>query len=198
MAPDSEEMDPASFRAAWDEATRVVEAAYGEIRPVARKLSRAMRWEQYVQYDFFESRPAIAESQASYPVTRTIKAPDADYPNLKRWDVVTPGYTWHLRRHLQEAESDELAVSVQISLTVDGDGTARLRSGDRLTPATAEAWSELTVGILEPRAVRMARLGRSPFKVLWFLAQAFLSPVLMFWPILLVGLIGMLVLKACR
>jgi hypothetical protein len=197
MAPDSEQMDPASFRAAWDDATRVVEAAYGEIRPLARKLSRAMRWEQYVQYDFFESKPAIADSQASYLVTRTITAPDADYPNLKRWDVVTPGYMWHLRRHLDREERDELAVSVQISLTADGDGVARLRSGDRLTPATPEAWSELTAGVLEPRAVRIGRLGRSPLKLLWMLTAAFLSPVLMFWPILLVGLIGMLILKAC-
>jgi hypothetical protein len=190
-------MDPASFRAAWDEATRKVEAAYSEIRPVARKLQRAMKWEQFVQYDFFESAPAIAESQANYLVTRTLKAPDADYPNLKRWDVVTPGYLWHLRRHLEDAESDELAISVRISLSVDGEGVARLRSGDLLTPATAEAWSELTAGVLEPRAVRMKRLGQSPFRLLLGLWGNVFPPLRALWPAILLGVIGLLVLKAC-
>jgi hypothetical protein len=195
VAPDSEDLDPAWFRAAWDEATRTAEAAYREIRPVARKLRHAMQWEQFVQYDFIESQPAIAESQASYLVTRTIKAPDADYPNLKRWDVITPGYQWHLRRHLEDAESDELAMSVRISLTVDG--VARPRSGDLLTPATAEAWSELTAGVLEPRAGRMKRLGQSPFRlVLRVLVELF--PLLrLLLPAILLVVIGLLVLSRC-
>jgi hypothetical protein len=197
VAPDSEELDPASFRAAWDEATRKAEAAYREIRPVARKLRHAMQWEQFVQYDFIESQPAIAESQASYLVTRTIKAPDADYPNLKRWDVITPGYLWHLRRHLEDAESDELAHSVRISLTVDGDGVARLRSGDRLTPATAEAWSELTADVLEPRAVRMKRLGQSPFRFVLAVLVYLLPLFRLLAPALLLVVIGLLVLSRC-
>jgi hypothetical protein len=190
-------MDPASFRAAWNEATGKVEAAYRELRPVARKLQRAMKWEQFVQYDFFESKPAIAESQANYLVTRTLRAPDADYPNLKRWDVVTPGYMWHLRRHLEDAESDELAISVRISLTVDGNGVARLRSGDLLTPATAEAWSELTAGVLEPRAARMKRLGQSPFKLLLGILVDLFPLFRLLAPMILVCVIGLLVLRAC-
>jgi hypothetical protein len=156
-----------------------------------------MQWEQFVQYDFIESQPAIAESQASYLVTRRIKAPDADYPNLKRWDVITPGYLWHLRRHLEDAESDELAHSVRISLTVDGDGVARLRSGDRLTPATAEAWSELTADVLEPRAVRMKRLGQSPFRFVLAVLVYLLPLFRLLAPALLLVVIGLLVLSRC-
>lgn len=86
-------MDPAAFRAAWDEAQRTTAEAYDKIRPVARKVQRAMQWEQFVQYEFIESRGAEALSWQTYLVTKTLMSPEADYPDLKRWDVVTPGYT---------------------------------------------------------------------------------------------------------
>jgi hypothetical protein len=190
-------MGPASFQSSWDEAQRIATAAYRAIEPVASKMRRAMRWEQIVQYDFIESGIAAVVSRDTYLVTRTITTPDADYPDLKRWDVVTPGHTWHLRRHLRDEERETLAVSVQIVLTVDREGVARLRSGKRLEPATPEAWSALAAGVLEPRSVRLRRFAWAPLRSTLKIIGMFAAPWALILPSLLLFSLFFFLLKSC-
>ncbi len=58
---------------------------------------------------------------------------------------VTPGYHWWMDRTAADTGRRE---TVEITLTINAEGLAQLRCGDRLTPATPQAWADLTADAL--------------------------------------------------
>lgn len=73
------------------------------------------------------------------------------HPAAQWDDLVTPGYTWGLARAVAR-RGHVTHHHLGITLTIDDTGTAVLRSGPRVRPATREGWTELSGQILGPPA----------------------------------------------
>jgi hypothetical protein len=99
----------------WGEAEAIASAAYRRVAPAARRVHRRMKLQQHTGYQFMEDRGATQHPGDTHLARKVVTTPDADYPSIRRFESVTPGHTWHLRRQT-ELGSDELAESRTISL----------------------------------------------------------------------------------
>jgi len=149
-----------------DASVEELASAWPRLAPAARRLHRQMKLRQFSAYRFVESRAAVPNSRDAHLAVRTVMTPDADYPNLKRWDKVSPGYTWNLWRAVS-ADGDQLADAATITLTIHADRVARLRCGDVVRPATAKNWTELSSNIVEPLAADGVKMIGLSFRILW-------------------------------
>jgi hypothetical protein len=53
---------------------------------------------------------------------------------------------------MDRSDAEGRRETVKITLSLDADGVAQLRCGDKVTPVTLEHWAELTKGALRPRS----------------------------------------------
>ncbi|ADB33492.1 hypothetical protein Kfla_4462 [Kribbella flavida DSM 17836] len=178
----------------WADADRIVETAYRAVRPAARRLRLRMQLQQYTGYEFVEIAGVTPVSEDTYLVTKVITTPDADYPTVRRFDPVTPGYTWHLRR-TTELGDDTVAEAATIALSVNDRGVAQLRCGDQVRPATGRDWTELATTVLEPWSSR-TRHGLFGFlRILLAPLPIAMVMLYVFWPVVLIGGIAFLLTR---
>ena len=171
-------MSDPGFVERWSEAERLAQAAYRKVRPAARRLHRRMKLQQYTGYQFMGERGATPHHDDMHLAMKVVTTPDADYPSVRRFDEVTPGYTWHLRRQA-ELGAEALAVARTISLFVDENREPRLRCDGQVRPATQDDWKELAGNILEPWRDRAAHgtvdilrwIGAAPLLIVWLLMR---------------------------
>ena len=131
----------------WREAEVIADAAWRGLDRAARRMRRKMG--RGTAYQFMEQRGATPNKEDSYLAVREVTTPDADYPNVRRFESVTPGHLWVLRR--QDLEDPQvLELDRTITLFVTDKRVARLRSGDLVLPATPENWKRMAFGVLAP------------------------------------------------
>ncbi len=169
--------DRAEVKGAWDLAWERAEEAYGLLAPAVKQLQRRMAWDVGTEYQFLQEPAApIPDRRDAYLVIRELDEPDPERPTRRRYSTSTPGYRWRVSRMFDERGTRLIAETMVITLTVNAEGVAQLRCGDKVVAATAEEWTLLTEGVLEARSTRMKNL---------VLSLAFLPFNFGFWLLLL-------------
>lgn len=150
-------MEPEPTERAWAEARELVDAAYSEVAPAARRLGRKAwfltlaRPNKYRDLTVTTIGAARADPRDRHLATAPAGSGEYWHPAAQWDDRVTPGYTWALERAVARRGTVSLH-HVGITLTIDDTGRPVLRSGPHTRPATREGWTELSARILGPVA----------------------------------------------
>ncbi|MET7281907.1 hypothetical protein ABZS29_26985 [Kribbella sp. NPDC005582] len=161
------------YKGPWDTASELATAAYDEIRAEVDRLGPRLRRDLADRWSAEPTDrlvPLDTSSGEIYLATKSTALAGLDAGDLYRYTKgnpealhrierlmsgrtrptkwVTPGYHWWMARVAADTGRRE---SVEITLTVNRAGVARLRCGKVVVPATVTGWRELTADAL-PRS----------------------------------------------